>query len=253
MDDAPSAAGDFTRQAGFYALARPGYPDALIRALMAQAGVAAGELAVDVGAGTGISSRCLARHGLRVVAVEPNAAMRAEAAADARIEWCAGTFEATGLPAAGADWVVAAQSFHWAEPRRALPEMARILKPGRWFTVFWNDRDTEASPLLAETLAIIRSIVPAYEERYRLRDWTAELQETGDFRGVQTLELRHVVPMGRERFMDLWRSHNRLNATAGPERFRAIIAALERMMDRRAGAGFEVPYVCRAWAARRAG
>lgn len=251
MSDARTAAGDFTGQARHYARARPGYPDALIDGLMRQLDVHDGALAVDVGAGTGISSRLLARHGLRVIAVEPNATMRAEAAADANVSWQDGSFEATGLADACADWVVAAQAFHWARPERALPELRRILKADRWFTAFWNDRDTEASPLLAETLRIIHSIVPDYEERYRLRDWARELQSTGDFSGVRALELTHAVRMSRERFLDLWRSHNRLNATAGPERFMKIMSELQRMVARAEPGEFEVPYVCRAWSVQR--
>jgi ubiquinone/menaquinone biosynthesis C-methylase UbiE len=96
MSTERSTAGDFTAQAGFYARARPDYPDELVDALMRDAGVRPGDLAVDVGAGTGISSRCLARHGLAVVAVEPNAAMRAQADAADQVEWRTGSFEATG-------------------------------------------------------------------------------------------------------------------------------------------------------------
>jgi len=246
----PTVAGDFTGQARWYAGARPGYPDELVTALMAQAGVAAGALVVDAGAGTGIASRLLARHGLRVVALEPNAAMRAQAQSDPGVHWHAGSFEDTGLGTGLADWVVAAQAFHWADVPRALPEMRRILKPGRHFTVFWNDRDTEASALLEQTLARIRASVPGYEERYRERDWDAELVAGGHFDDVRRLTLRHAVRMSAARFMDLWRSHNRLNATAGPERFPAVLAAIEALLREQGAAEFDVPYTCRAWSVR---
>ena len=247
----PTTPGDFTAQAGFYARARPDYPDELIAELMQDARIAAGDLAIDVGAGTGISSRCLARQGLRVVAIEPNAAMRAQAAADPRVEWRVGSFEATGLDAGSADWAVAAQAFHWANPGQALPEMRRVLKPGRRFTVFWNDRDTESSRLLIDTFREIRAIVPEFDERYRGHDWAATLLSTGDFADVHTLALRHVIVMDRERFLDLWRSHNHLNATAGPGRFVEVIARLGRMLDAIDSRSFEVPYVCRAFSALR--
>jgi SAM-dependent methyltransferase len=245
-----SRAGDFTAQAHWYAQARPGYPPELIAQLMAQTGTVAGATVLDIGAGTGISSRELAAAGLEVIAVEPNAAMRAAAGAAASWRWQVGSFEATGLPDAAADWAVGAQAFHWADVPRSLEEMRRVLRPDRWFTVFWNDRETASSPLLTATLATIREFVPGYEERYRERDWSAELTATGDFAGVQTLELTHTVAMTRARFMNLWRSHNRLNATAGPDRFARLLVALEELL---AGfpAALEVPYRCRAWSVQR--
>jgi SAM-dependent methyltransferase len=250
MTAAPVTPGDFTQQARFYATARPDYPDALIDALLAQIGTPPPARVADVGAGTGISSRLLARHGLEVVAIEPNAAMRAAAAPAAGVTWQDGSFEATGLPGASVDWAVAAQAFHWADPARALPEMRRILRPGRWFTVFWNDRDVAASPVLAETMRIIGAEVPGFDEAYRLRDWAAELVATGDFHTVLPLELRHVVPMTGARFLDLWRSHNRLHATTGEERVERVLAEIGRMLERRNIAALDVPYVCRAWSAR---
>jgi len=126
MDDVRR--GDFTHQAEAYARARPEYPPQLIRDLVALVGASAGDVVADIGAGTGISSRQLADAGLCVVALEPNAAMRAEAVVDTRVTWQDGTFEATGLAAGSVPWIVAAQAFHWADPPRALPELHRVLR-----------------------------------------------------------------------------------------------------------------------------
>ncbi|HEY8427370.1 MAG TPA: methyltransferase domain-containing protein, partial [Sandaracinaceae bacterium] len=79
--------GDFTEQAGAYARARPGYPDALVDRLAARAGVRAGDPVADVGAGTGLFTRALAARGFAVTAVEPNAAMRAKAPALPGARW----------------------------------------------------------------------------------------------------------------------------------------------------------------------
>src|SRR5262245_33580604 len=64
-----------------YAAHRPEYPGAAVDFILARAGLAAGALVVDIGAGTGISSRLFARRGLTVVGVEPNDQMRARAGA----------------------------------------------------------------------------------------------------------------------------------------------------------------------------
>ncbi len=244
-----SRAGDFTEQARYYALSRPDYPPELVHTLLATTATPPGATVADLGAGTGISSRLLAAAGLHVIAVEPNAAMQAEAVASDGVRWQDGSFEATGLATASIDWCVAAQAFHWADVPRALPELHRALRPGGWFSVFWNDRETEASALLTETLATIRAIVPGYEERYRERDWASELVTGGWFGDVRPFELMHTVRMTRERYLNLWRSHNRLNASAGPERFPLLLARIDALVP---AGEFDIPYRCRAWSVRRA-
>ena len=238
--------GDFTDQAEAYARARPGYPDAVVDALVSHVGVAVDDPVADVGAGTGLFTRLLAARGLRVTAVEPNAAMREQAAPTPGVSWLEGTFEATGLDARSQRWVVAAQAFHWADPPRALPEMHRVLVPRGHLTLLWNDRDVAASPILARARALIEEMVPGFDEGYRSRDWAAVLVEGGLFGGVEALEVRHEVPMSRERFLDLWRSHHLLAAQAGEEGVARLVATLEPELP----PSFAVPYRCRAWTAR---
>jgi SAM-dependent methyltransferase len=51
------------------------------------------------------------------------------------------------------DAVVVGQAFHWFDPSRALPEAARVLRPGGWLALIWNERD-EADPAMAELVRI---------------------------------------------------------------------------------------------------
>ena len=146
---------------------RPDYPDALIRWCLGR--VPRAPLAVvDLGAGTGIASRQLARAGARVTGVEPNDAMREAAIADSppEIRYVAGEAAATGLPAGSADLVVAAQAFHWFELDPTLREIARVLVPDGVCVAFWNVR--LGSPLLEAFDALLL----AFSSEYR-RDSTA--------------------------------------------------------------------------------
>jgi SAM-dependent methyltransferase len=243
IDPVPSATGDFTRQAEAYARARPGYPDPVVDHLVAEAGVAADDPVADVGAGTGLFTRLLAARRLRVTAVEPNAAMRGSAQPIPGVSWLEGTFEETGLDSDSQRWVVAAQAFHWADPPRALPEMHRVLAPGRPFTVLWNDRIVAASPILQRTWGRIQELVPGLDEGYRFRDWSAVLVEGGLFGEVATFEHDHEVEMTRARFLDLWRSHHVLASAIGAEGVARFLAELEPELPE----SFAVPYRCRAW------
>jgi SAM-dependent methyltransferase len=242
--------GDFSAQAASYSRSRPTYPAALIDRLIADAGVAAGDAVADFGAGTGIFTRLLVERGFLVTAIEPNESMR-QHAETAGARWLAGTFENSGLEDASQRWAVAAQAFHWAEPASALPEIRCVLHPGGVFTVLWNNRARGASDILDWTENAIRKHVPEFDEAYRDRPWNELLESTGDFSFLIHRTACHTIRMSKERFLNLWRSHNRLNILAGPERFHAFLLELDDYLNRGGVEFVEVPYRCEAWSARR--
>jgi ubiquinone/menaquinone biosynthesis C-methylase UbiE len=134
----------FTGLANLYSQHRPSYPHAAIA--WALECLPAPVRAVDVGCGTGISTRLLAEHGANVIGIDPNADMLAQAIAiespaSSRITYQMGTGEQTHLSASRADVVVCAQSFHWFDAMAALHEFHRILKPGGRLALMWNVRD----------------------------------------------------------------------------------------------------------------
>ncbi len=131
----------FSDRAADYVKYRPSYPAAAIDTILEGLGAAGELVAADIGAGTGISSRLLAERGLRVLAIEPNAAMRQAADLHPLMQFCEGTAEATNLPDASVDLVACFQAFHWFDPEPSLLEFHRILKLSGRLAVVWNDRD----------------------------------------------------------------------------------------------------------------
>jgi SAM-dependent methyltransferase len=145
----------FTTRAGAYVSSRPSYPSAAIDAILAGFADPAALVVADLGAGTGISSRLIADRGPRVLAIEPNAAMRDAAQADSRIEWVNGTAERTTLADRSVDIVTAFQSWHWVDRAIATAETRRIVRPGGNLTVIYNERD-ERDPFTASFGDIVR-------------------------------------------------------------------------------------------------
>jgi SAM-dependent methyltransferase len=137
----------FNGLAEIYAKARPSYPEAAIQRIVELAKLTPHSVLVDVGCGTGISTRLLAHHGFRVIGIEPNADMLRQAesepaaAGSGNVEYRHATAEDTGLADNIADLVLAAQAFHWFRPDPALMEFQRILAPNCWVALMWNERD----------------------------------------------------------------------------------------------------------------
>jgi SAM-dependent methyltransferase len=138
----------FESRAGHYARHRATYPPALIDCLAQAQGWRAGLTVADVGSGTGIFTRLVLERGPCVLAIEPGAAMRAQA--EQRLAAFPGfvsldaTAEATTLPDVSVDAIVCAQAFHWFNHERTRAEWRRILRPGGSAALIWNildDRD----------------------------------------------------------------------------------------------------------------
>ncbi len=158
----------FSDRVELYVRYRPGYPDALVRALVDEVGLDPSWTVADVGSGTGISSELLLRTGCAVYAVEPNPEMRAAAeealAGDPGFHSVAGRAEETGLPDRCVDLVTAGQAFHWFDRERTRAEWLRILRPGGRVALFWNSRRTESTPFLRAYEALLRRYATDYEQ-----------------------------------------------------------------------------------------
>jgi SAM-dependent methyltransferase len=158
----------FTDRVDDYVRYRPGYPPQVVDLLVRECGLGAGCVVADLGSGTGILSKMLLDAGAEVVAIEPNAAMRAAAeralGTEARFRSVDGSAESTGLAAKSVDLVTAAQAFHWFDPPRARAEMARILRRerarGGCAALVWNNRAT--SPFNDDYEAMLDRFSPDY-------------------------------------------------------------------------------------------
>jgi len=116
-----------------YHQARPSPPPALLNLLCRLARVERPRRVVDVGSGTGLSTRAWADLADEVVGIEPNPEMRAAAEADtptSNVGYAEGYSDATGLADDSTDIVTYSQSLHWMDPQPTFAEAARILRPG---------------------------------------------------------------------------------------------------------------------------
>lgn len=144
----------FTSRVEDYAKYRPGYPAEIVNLLKTECGLTPASIVADIGSGTGKSSEIFLANGNVVIGVEPNAAMRAVAERVYKdqplFRSVDGSAEATTLPDASVDLATAGQAFHWFNPLKTRHEWIRILKPGGWAALIWNDRQLETTPFLSD-------------------------------------------------------------------------------------------------------
>jgi SAM-dependent methyltransferase len=177
----------FSGRVADYARYRPGYPAAFLDLLRDECGLRSQESCViaDVGSGTGLLAEMFLKQGNRVYGVEPNQEMReaGEAYLDQHKNFTsvAGSAEATTLPDGSVHFVTVGQAFHWFEPRATRREFLRILAPGGWVVVAWNDRRMD-TPFARDYEAMLqrygtdyRHVREAYPQPATIKDFFGEV------------------------------------------------------------------------------
>jgi len=100
------------------------------------------QVAVDLAAGTGLFTRALLGRAAEVIAIDPDSRMRDVLAnRSPQVRVLAGRGEAMPLPDGCADAVFVSTAWHWLDPARAVPEIARVLRSGGRLGVIWTSRD----------------------------------------------------------------------------------------------------------------
>jgi len=143
----------FTKRVENYARYRPGYRPVVLECLRDECGLTSDSVIADIGSGTGILTEMFLANGNRVLAVEPNEAMRQAAEVSlARYPGftsVGGRAEATTLADSSVDFVSAGQAFHWFDAVASRMEFRRILRPGGYVALVWNARAHEGDSLMA--------------------------------------------------------------------------------------------------------
>jgi len=130
----------FTGRAAEYSQYREPYdPEIVLPLLRDWCGLTPEWCVADVGAGTGMVGDIFRANGNRVVAIEPNAEMRAACAslhaAYPGFTVIEGSAEATGLSGASVEMIAAGRALHWFDVDAAFREFRRILKPRGWVAI----------------------------------------------------------------------------------------------------------------------
>jgi ubiquinone/menaquinone biosynthesis C-methylase UbiE len=202
-----SAAGDkFGNAAREYELGRPRWPAELIDRIAGELRLGPASTVLDLGAGTGKLTRDLVPRFGHVLAVEPDDAMRGvlqEVVPDA--EALAGSAEAIPLEDDSVDAVFTAEAFHWFASDESVAEIARVLRPGGGFAIFWNVEFGETEPAMPGEVASVldeafaRGGAPGLP-KVLSGEWREPLERSA-FGPVQDAELERYLTRSGERWL----------------------------------------------------
>jgi len=222
----------FSARADAYARSRPGYPDAAIAALARALALTDGATIVDLGCGTGLSSEAFLRAGFRVIGVEPNEAMRVQAARmceqQPRFTLVDGRAEATTLDAACANLVIAAQAFHWFDVPATRTEALRILRPPPLAALLWNDRRTQASEFARGYEALLVHYGNEYREVQRRHERAERVEQFFGSAGWRSIRVTHTTPLDFDSLADRLNSASYAPAPGDP-RYRPMMQSLREL------------------------
>jgi len=243
----------FDAAASEYDAGRPAYPEALYDELEAVSGPLDGQLVLDWGAGTGISSRQLAGRGAQVALLDIGEQMlRYARVRDPRAHCVLGHGSHMPVRSGCADLATFAQSFHWFEQPAVLAEIARVLRPGGCWAAWWNRPKADAAGWFERYQDVLVASCPGYTWRH-LRDEAMAPDWAG---GPMAPAATVVVPWTRQVTAAQWITDERSKSyviSLEPDVRQAVLAELSGIVaDEFPDGQMVVPYITTLLAARKA-
>lgn len=212
------------------------------------------EVAIDVGAGTGLFTRTLVGRAAQVVAVEPDARMRAVLAERSPgVRAVEGTGEAIPLPDQSADAVFVSSAWHWMDPDRAVPEIGRVLRDGGRFGLIWTSRDRDVDWVRGLDLLPGDETTEAdAPDRFRRRHENVALPDPQIFHDVARETFEFVRTMTIDDIVAMLATYSRVIIASPADRAQRLDNARAILTERFPGAdAIDVPMQSRCWRADR--
>lgn len=212
------------------------------------------DVALDLGAGTGLFTRTLLDKAAQVVAVEPDARMRAVLTERSPgVRAVEGTGEAIPLPDAAVDAVFVSSAWHWMDPQRAVPEIGRVLRDGGRFGLIWTSRDRDVD-WVRDLDVLPGEDTPESEspDRFRRRHENVVLPDPQIFHNIARETFTFARTMKIDDVVAMVGTYSRVIIASPDERAERLANARAALIARFPGAEvIDVPMKSRCWRADR--
>ena len=224
----------FDSVADAYDRARPSYPGTAVSWLLGAAPLRV----LDLAAGTGAFTRPLLEAGHIVLAADHLPSMLAHLrrrSSSPALAVVAASAEQLPLRDATFDAITVAQAYHWFDEASAVPELARVLRPGGVLALLWNQRD--------RTIPWVRRLGELMGSDDLHPDPSGTLGLSGFFGAVEWRRFRLYQPLNRDGLIDLVRSRSYVAVLGDAERQRLLRRVGELYDEQRGDSiGLQMPY-----------
>jgi SAM-dependent methyltransferase len=149
------------------------------------------------------------------------------------------------------DLVTYGQSFHWTDPDRSVPEAVRVLHDRGILAVFWNLLMADGLAWWERFADECERLCPTYDRRQRDIEWGAALERFPAFRWVRRVEIPWVREVAVDDFVRDYSSHSYVAALDAADQDRVLDELRSGLLAEYPDGGARLPYVTRAWVARR--
>jgi ubiquinone/menaquinone biosynthesis C-methylase UbiE len=247
-----------------YARFRPHYPTAVLQRLwdyaLAEGPASPVGWAIDVGAGTGISTLALRQSApdwIEIVAVEPGRDMRLQAeralAGMDDVKVVDGKAESMPFADGTACLVLAAQSIQWFERQAFYREADRVLQAGGCLALLQNNRNWQVSALLEAYESFLEEHGESYSRHYRDLPLGGELEALASFHQVTSLHTEWVRTMKLREMLGMALSSTKMQSVVAKFGEEKATSMLSDVLSRHAGdeGDIQVPYTTELFMARR--
>jgi ubiquinone/menaquinone biosynthesis C-methylase UbiE len=191
---------------------RPEIPNELCSFLLAVLKTSKANCVVDLGSGTGISSRAWANYANKVIGIEISEEMITTAQQNTRsrnVQYINASSAITNLPDSSADIVVSSSAIHWMNPLTTLPEIKRIIKPQGIFA-FWGTSQPPVTPFPELDNAYIELVQKVNElglynkkpVQFHWDDWKKNIQNDGHFSTHRYFYLHQTVQWNSNHYIE---------------------------------------------------
>ena len=174
----------FSETGGNYDLYRPSYPRKLVDWIIKTSKIKSSGWIVDIGCGTGISTRLFDKKGFTVIGLDPNKDMLTYAITrGGNVLYRKGSADDTGFSKQSIDLITVAQAFHWFNVKDVMKEFKKVLKPQGSACAFWNTR--VMSPFMEDYQSLVDKLCVDYPKTKKASETIPEIK---NFPGIKSFK-----------------------------------------------------------------